>query len=107
MSALAGKRKRMGLMANNARGGGNGRAAWKPDYSPTGAGGGSSPPAMSLQDRKRANEDRRRGRQPKIRGMVGLQVHDVNTASHKKGTTSRVANSKFGFLCYWVMGPYE
>ena len=82
MSALAGKRKRMGLMANNARGGGNGRAAWKPDYSPTGAGGGSSPPAMSLQDRKRANEDRRRGRQPKIRGMVGLQVHDVNNLRH-------------------------
>ena len=32
---------------------------------------------------------------------------NFNTASHKKGTTSRVANSKFGFFCYWVMGPYE
>lgn len=70
MSALAGKRKRMGLMAS--RGGGNGRPGWKPpDYSPTS--GGSSPP-MTLSDRKRANEVRRRGRQPKIRGMVGLQV---------------------------------
>ena len=72
MSALAGKRKRMGLMTGNVRGGGNGRAAWKPpDYSPTS--GGSSPP-MSLSDRKRLSEVRRRGRQPKIRGMVGLQV---------------------------------
>ena len=31
----------------------------------------------------------------------------VNTASHKKGTTSRVANSEFQIFCYWVMGPYE
>ena len=30
-----------------------------------------------------------------------------NTASHKKGTTSRVANSEFQIFCYWVMGPYE
>ena len=31
----------------------------------------------------------------------------LNTASHKKGTTSRVANSEFKIFCYWVMGPYE
>ena len=31
----------------------------------------------------------------------------INTASHKKGTTSRVANSEFQIFCYWVMGPYE
>ena len=31
----------------------------------------------------------------------------LNTASHKKGTTSRVANSEFQIFCYWVMGPYE
>ena len=85
MSALAGKRKRMGLLPN-VRGGGNGRAAWKPpDYSPTGASGGSSPP-MSLSDRKRLSEVRRRGRQPKIRGMVGLQVRFL------------LPNSLFSFL---------
>ena len=40
------------------------------DCSPTNA--GSSPP-MSLMDKKRSIEVRRRGRQPKMRGMVGLQ----------------------------------
>ena len=31
----------------------------------------------------------------------------INTASHKKGTTLKVANSEFQFFCYYVMGPYE
>ena len=31
----------------------------------------------------------------------------LNTASHKKGTTLKVANSEFQFFCYFVMGPYE
>ena len=31
----------------------------------------------------------------------------LNTASHKKGTTSRVANSEFQFFGYYLMGPYE
>ena len=31
----------------------------------------------------------------------------INTASHKKGTTLKVANSEFQFFCYFVMGPYE
>ena len=31
----------------------------------------------------------------------------INTASHKKGTASRVENSEFQIFCYWVMGPYE
>ena len=72
MSALAGKRKRMGIFSrpgvgpNQARPG----SGAKPDWSPTGA--GSSPP-VSIMDKKRSIEMRRRGRQPKMRGMVGLQ----------------------------------
>ena len=64
MSALAGKRKRMGLFARP-------RAGAKPDWSPTGASGSSTP--VSIIDKKRSIEMRRRGRQPKMRGMVGLQ----------------------------------
>ena len=64
MSALAGKRKRMGLFARP-------RAGAKPDWSPTGANGSSTP--VSIIDKKRSIEMRRRGRQPKMRGMVGLQ----------------------------------
>ena len=36
-----------------------------------------------------------------------LNLPALNTVSHKKGTTSRVANSEFPIFCYWVMGPYE
>ena len=38
---------------------------------------------------------------------VNVILPIFNTASHKKGTTSRVANSEFQIFCYWVMGPYE
>merc|ERR1719203_247697 len=71
MSALTGKRKRMGLFARS-RGGFSGSGSSKPDpsFSPTTP--GSSPPSTIIE-KKRANEVRRRGRQPKIRGMVGLQ----------------------------------
>ena len=31
----------------------------------------------------------------------------INTASSKKGTTLKVANSEFQFFGYYVMGPYE
>jgi histone-lysine N-methyltransferase MLL3 len=69
MSALAGKKKKLGLLTKPRLSG-----ISKPDVgsSPTGNHPGSSPP-MSIIDKKRANEVRRRGRQPKIRGMVGLQ----------------------------------
>ena len=68
MSALAGKRKRMGLLAGRPRAGS--ASGQKPDSSPTNP--GASPP-MTIIDKKRAAEVRRRGRQPKMRGMVGLQ----------------------------------
>jgi hypothetical protein len=78
MSALhggfPGKRKRMGIMGR-PRGGGNSSAAgWKPDYSATSTPTSSTSTSVSVFDKKRVSEVRRRGRQPKIRGMVGLQV---------------------------------
>jgi len=74
MSVLGGKRGRRGFgQAGRPRG----------SYSPIGAGNSGTQPAWKmagmskpglLSSKKRSGEIRRRGRQPKIRGMVGLQV---------------------------------
>ena len=73
MAALSGKRGRRGFaMAGRPRVGSNG--------SPTGWKGGPNKPG-GVGMKKRVGEVRRRGRQPKIRGMVGLQVTFWNSAS--------------------------
>lgn len=74
MSVLGGKRGRRGYgMAGRPRSGSA--------YSPLGAGtsgawkgGGPSKPGVVGSKKGRVGDLRRRGRQPKIRGMVGLQV---------------------------------
>ena len=65
----------MGLFARSRAGSLAGGMNPDPSFSPTTP--GSSPP-LTIIDKKRANEVRRRGRQPKIRGMVGLQRPEVN-----------------------------
>lgn len=91
-AAASGKRKRFGFVGRprgGGVGGGNGipmvtnwkgQAANKPGdggSTPVTSGSSSGTPSTALASiatKKRLSEVRRRGRQPKIRGMVGLQV---------------------------------
>ena len=90
-AAASGKRKRFGFVGRprgGGVGGGNvipmvtnwkGQAANKPgDGSstpgPSGSSSTTSATLASIATKKRLSEVRRKGRQPKIRGMVGLQV---------------------------------
>ena len=86
MAPIGGKRGRRGygIVGRGGRAGpvGAGNNAMSPTGAGTSAltaaaaaikGGGPNKPGV-ISSKKRANEARRRGRQPKIRGMVGLQV---------------------------------